>query len=62
MYSYPNYIPERPSVVRRALELLEPFDFDAVYGAFWQTVVRADGRAAVRRSAERYLHFVTDTR
>ncbi len=61
MYSYPNYIPERPSVVRRALALLEPFDFDAVYGAFWQTVVRADGRAAVRRSADRYLRFATDT-
>ncbi|CAO5246536.1 Zn-dependent hydrolase, glyoxylase [Frankia sp. AgKG'84/4] len=60
MYSYPNYIPERPRVVRRAVRLLEPFDFHAVYGAFWQTVVRADGNAAVRRSADRYLRFATD--
>lgn len=60
MYSYPNYIPERPSAVRRAVSLLEPFAFEAVYGAFWDTVVRSDGQAAVRRSAERYLRFATD--
>jgi hypothetical protein len=60
MYSYPNYIPERPAVVRRAVSLLEPFAFEAVYGAFWGTVVRSDGHAAVRRSAERYLRFVAD--
>ncbi|WP_462187138.1 MULTISPECIES: MBL fold metallo-hydrolase [unclassified Frankia] len=60
MYSYPNYIPERPGAVRRAVALLEPFDFEVVYGAFWQAIVRAGGRAAVRRSAERYLRFVAD--
>jgi glyoxylase-like metal-dependent hydrolase (beta-lactamase superfamily II) len=60
MYSYPNYIPERPETVRRAVRLLEPFAFEAIYGAFWQTVVRSDGHAAMHRSAERYLHFVAD--
>ncbi|OAA29519.1 hypothetical protein UG55_100124 [Frankia sp. EI5c] len=60
MYSYPNYIPERPETVRRAVRLLEPFAFEAIYGAFWQTIVRADGHAAMHRSADRYLHFVAD--
>jgi hypothetical protein len=60
MYSYPNLIPERPRTIRRALRLLEPFTFDAVYGAWWQRVVRADGPAAVRRSAERYFRFALD--
>lgn len=60
MYSYPNYIPERPRTVRRALSLLEPYRFGQVYGAFWGRVVRADGTASVRRSADRYLGFALD--
>lgn len=60
MYSYPNLIPERPATIRRALELLEPYEFDHVYGAWWGRIVAADGKAAVRRSAERYLRYVRD--
>ncbi len=62
MYSYPNLIPERPRTIRRALALLEPYPFEAVYGAWWRRVVYADGAAAVRRSAERYLSFALDDR
>lgn len=58
MYSIPNFIPERPSTIRRALDLVEPFAFDRIYGAFWGRVVTEDGAGAVRRSAERYLRFV----
>ncbi len=60
MYSYPNLIPERPRVVRRALRLLEPYPFARVYGAFWGRVVQADGKQAVRRSADRYLEHALD--
>ncbi|MGV9381185.1 MBL fold metallo-hydrolase [Nonomuraea sp. NPDC003707] len=60
MYSYPNYIPERPHVVRRALDLLEPYAFERVYGGWWKRVVHGDGAEAVRRSADRYLSFVED--
>ncbi len=60
MYSYPNYIPERPRIVRRALAMLEPYRFDRVYGAWWRRAVAADGLAAVRRSADRYLDFTLD--
>lgn len=60
MYSFPNYIPERPRKVRRALELLAPFRFDTVYGAWWGRVLRGDGTDAVRRSADRYLSFALD--
>ncbi|MFF0147672.1 hypothetical protein ATK36_4568 [Amycolatopsis sulphurea] len=61
MYSYPNLIPERPSVVRRAAELLEPYPFDAIYGAWWDAIVRTDGHAVVQRSAKRYLAYVEET-
>jgi hypothetical protein len=60
MYSYPNLIPERPRTIRRALALLEPYRFGRVYGAWWNRVVYADGAAAVRRSADRYLRFALD--
>ncbi|MFI0718286.1 MBL fold metallo-hydrolase [Streptomyces sp. NPDC021224] len=60
MYSFPNFVPERPSTVRRALELVEPFAFERIYGAFWGRVVSTEGSAAVRRSADRYLSFVQD--
>jgi hypothetical protein len=59
MYSYPNLIPERPGVIRAALDLLAPYPFERVYGAWWGRVVAADGAAAVRRSADRYLRFAS---
>ena len=34
MWSYPNLIPLSAAKVRRMAEILEPFAFDAVYGAF----------------------------
>jgi len=60
MYSYPNLIPERPSVVGRAVELLRPFAFERVYGAWWGRTVPGGGAAALRRSADRYLRFALD--
>ncbi|MDQ0379213.1 MBL fold metallo-hydrolase [Amycolatopsis thermophila] len=59
MYSYPNLIPERPAVVRRAAEILAGYRFEAIYGAWWDAVVRKDGYDVVQRSAKRYLEFVS---
>jgi hypothetical protein len=58
MYSYPNLIPEHPDVIRRLVEMLRPWDFAQIYGAWWGRVVFADGAAVVRRSAERYLGHI----
>lgn len=58
MHSYPNYIPERPSVVRHALKAVEPYPFDIIYGGWWDRNVARDGQAALARSAERYLRQV----
>jgi glyoxylase-like metal-dependent hydrolase (beta-lactamase superfamily II) len=55
MYSYPNLIPLPAAEVQRIAGALEPYDFDRVYGAWWGRVVTEDGKAAVRRSAERYV-------
>lgn len=58
MYSYPNLIPERPEIVRRAAELLEPYEFAAIYGAWWNSIIREDGHEIVQRSARRYLKHI----
>jgi hypothetical protein len=45
-------------VVEQIVRAVEPFEYDRVYGAFWDTVVERDGKAAVRRSAERYRQAI----
>lgn len=54
MYSFPNYIPLPAAKVDRIVAAVEPFDFDRVYGAWWDRNVMTDAKDAVRRSAARY--------
>jgi glyoxylase-like metal-dependent hydrolase (beta-lactamase superfamily II) len=58
MYSYPNYIPLSASAIERIIKAVEPFEYDRVYGAFWDMVIEKDGKAVVKRSAERYLRAI----
>jgi glyoxylase-like metal-dependent hydrolase (beta-lactamase superfamily II) len=55
MYSYPNLIPLPADTVRGVADALEPYAFDAIYGAWWDRLVPRDGKAIVRRSADRYV-------
>jgi glyoxylase-like metal-dependent hydrolase (beta-lactamase superfamily II) len=58
MYSYPNFIPLNRPAIERIVSALEPFEYDRVYGAFWPSIVKTDGKAAVKRSADRYLRHI----
>ena len=58
MYSYPNYVPLSAAAVERIVKAVEPFEYDRLYGAFWDTVIERDGKAAVGRSAERYRQAI----
>lgn len=58
MYSYPNYVPLSAAAVERIAQAVEPFDYERVYGAFWDAVIAHDGKAAVVRSTERYLRAI----
>ena len=58
MYSYPNYIPLSASEVRQIVDAVEPYTFDRIYGAWWNTIVKSDAKACVRRSAERYIKAI----
>jgi glyoxylase-like metal-dependent hydrolase (beta-lactamase superfamily II) len=60
MYSFPNLIPLPPSKVQAIAAALEPYPFDAIYGAWWGRVIERDGSGVVRRSAERYVRAVTE--
>jgi hypothetical protein len=60
MYSYPNLIPLPPSKVQHIAETLVPFEFDTIYGAWWDRFIEADGSNIVRRSAERYVRAITE--
>jgi len=59
MYSYPNFIPLSISGVQSIVTALERLSFDRIYGAFPKRTVRADAKAAIKRSAERYIRACT---
>jgi hypothetical protein len=57
MRSYPNRIPLSAAVVDRIARGVEGLQFERLYDNFSQTV-DSDARAAVRRSADRYIGWV----
>ena len=54
MYSFPNYIPLPAAQVDRIVAAVQSFEFDRIYGAWWDRNVESDAKNAVRRSADRY--------
>jgi hypothetical protein len=58
MRSYPNLIPLGAAAIHRILKRIEPFAFGQIYGAWWKANVLSDARAAVTRSAQRYLRAI----
>ena len=60
MYSYPNLIPLPPSAVERIVSAVDPFPFDRIYGAWWDSIVTENARSALEASARRYIDAVTD--
>ena len=58
MRSYPNLIPLGAAAVDHILKAIEPFPFDQIYGAWWKANVLSDAKAAVARSAARYLRAI----
>ncbi|OLT49213.1 MBL fold metallo-hydrolase [Saccharomonospora sp. CUA-673] len=57
MYSYPNFLPERPSVVRRAADMLAGLAFDDLYGAWWNATIIGGAERVVQHAAKRYLEL-----
>jgi glyoxylase-like metal-dependent hydrolase (beta-lactamase superfamily II) len=59
MRSYPNLIPLPAGEVRRIAAALEPYAFERIYGGWHGHTVAADAKAAVARSADRYVDALT---
>lgn len=55
MYSYPNLIPLNAATVERIVRAVKPFAFDRIYAGWWDRVLDGDAKAAVQRSADRYI-------
>jgi glyoxylase-like metal-dependent hydrolase (beta-lactamase superfamily II) len=55
MYSYPNLIPVNARTVERIVKAVKPFAYDRIYSGWWDRVLPEDAKAAVQRSAERYI-------
>jgi hypothetical protein len=60
MYSFPNYIPLNATAVRRIVAAVEPFAFDAIYGAWFGRNVATGAKDALHQSAKRYISAITD--
>jgi glyoxylase-like metal-dependent hydrolase (beta-lactamase superfamily II) len=59
MYSFPNLAPLPPAAVEDAARSIEPFDFDRIYGGWFEAIIRTGAKAAIQRSAERYRRLVS---
>ena len=55
MFSYPNMIPLPASEVSRMRAIIEQYDFERLYGAWFPTIVEKGAKNAVLRSADRYI-------
>ena len=58
MHSFPNYIPLDAGAVRHIGEVMAPYRFARIFGAFSRRNVMADGRAVFERSVGRYLKAI----
>jgi glyoxylase-like metal-dependent hydrolase (beta-lactamase superfamily II) len=56
--SAPNRLPLPEAGVRRIVEAVRPYTFDRIYGGWWEPVIRADARAILERSADRYVAWL----
>ena len=61
MWSYPNLIPLSAAKVQRIAEILEPFAYDAVYGAFsGRNQIDKNGKQVVAMSVVRYIARISE--
>jgi hypothetical protein len=37
---------------------VEPYKFDRIYGGWWERIVGRNGKAAIQKSADRYIRWI----
>lgn len=58
MRSYPNYLPLGAAAVRAIAARVDPYPYDAIYGAFWTLVVPERARERLEISVERHIAWL----
>jgi hypothetical protein len=62
MYSYPNLIPLPAAEIQGIRDTIAPYQFERLYGAWFERVVTHDAHDAVLRSADRYIRALQSAR
>lgn len=59
MRSYPDLIPLDATTVQRIADILAPWPFDPIYGAWWDRIIPTGGKPAMDYSVRRYIAAIT---
>ena len=62
MRSYPNFIPLSAREVEHIGKALAPFQFDMIYGHYFDRVIAKDGKQVLEKSIARYVAAINGTR
>jgi hypothetical protein len=60
MWSFPNMLPLPASEVTRIAGTLEEWEFDRIWGAWWNRVIRAGAKDVLRNSVARYVRALRE--
>jgi len=58
MRSYPNFIPLSAKQLKKIGAALEPFEFDVIYGHYFDRVIPADAKRILQVSVQRYVDAI----
>jgi glyoxylase-like metal-dependent hydrolase (beta-lactamase superfamily II) len=58
IWSAPNRLPLPEAEVRRVTDAVMPYQFDRMYGGWWEPTIRQGARDILERSAARYIEIL----
>jgi len=58
IWSAPNRLPLPEASVRAVVGAVRPYQFDRIYGGWWEPAIRQDARRVLDGSAGRYIQFL----
>jgi hypothetical protein len=59
MNSYPNFIPLGAQQVEAIAAALDPFQFDTIYGHYFDRVIATGGKGILQASIARYVAAIS---
>ena len=59
MISYPNLIPMSERESLNILNKIKPYNFDRIYGGWWERTVVSGGKDSILESARRYIEHIS---